>query len=196
MSIESHQDLQAYFHGRLGQALRRRALDIAAHTEFYLVQLLNRALGVDAVQAISTPFVQRLAAGAEIEDATRRLRHFRDMGDDALYVCGFFGEHLRGRGITKDYVVSMGGSAYREASGLARWSTESRLSDTFDELAARFDTFATVLDDVKEETAMRTPQDIIRLYDRWRQTGSPVLADRLREQGVFPKLPDDNETVH
>ena len=196
MTIEAHQDLQAYFHGRLGQALKRRALCIAAHTEFYLVQLLNRALGTAAVEAISKPFVQRLADGVEIEDTGKRLRHFREMGDDALYVCGFFSDHLRGRGISKQYVATMGGSAYREASGLARWSAESQFSETFLELAARFETFATVLDDVREETSMRTPQDIIRLYDRWRQTGSPILAERLRDQGVFPQIPDDDETVH
>ena len=195
MPIEAHKDLQAYFHGRLESALRRRALAVGSHTEFYLVRLLNRALGAAAVNALATPFVQRLAEGAEIEDGVQRLRHYREMGDDALYVSGFFGEHLRGRGISREYVALMGGSAYREASGLSRWSNDGQFADTFEELSTRFQTFASILDDVREETALRTPQDIIRLYDRWRQTGSPVLADRLRSQGVFPCVGDD-ETVH
>ncbi|MCZ7687217.1 MAG: hypothetical protein M5U28_54170 [Sandaracinaceae bacterium] len=33
---------------------------------------------------------------------------------------------------------------------------------------------------------MRTPQDIVKLYDRWRRTRSPRLAERLRAEGVFP----------
>jgi hypothetical protein len=197
MSIEAHQDLQAFFHERLGAALTRRGMSVDPHTEFYLVQLLNRAGNPLAIQSLDRSFVERLAAAAELESSQERIRHFREMGDDALYLCGFFSEHLRGRGISPGYVRTMGGSAYIEASGLSRWTAEAHFTQTFADLAHRFNAFATVLDDVREDTSLRTPHDIIRLYDRWRSTRSPVLAERLKSQGVFPQIiGEDDETLH
>ena len=71
----------------------------------------------------------------------------------------------------------------------------SGLEDAYPELAEAFDLLARALDDVRETTALRTPQDIVRLYERWRRTGSPLLADRLREEGVYPVKGAD-EVLH
>jgi len=37
-------------------------------------------------------------------------------------------------------------------------------------------------------TSLRTPQDIVRLYDRWRQGRSVAIAERLAAAGVFPQV--------
>lgn len=198
MTIETFVDLRGWFHERLQACLSKRGERAAGATQHYLVELLAvRGLRAVPSKAVSEGFpvgkelcgrplamILAEAATAEGED---RVRLFRGLGDEALYTAGFFSDHLEHRGITEDYVVRMGGGAYDTASKLAERSpSEAVRTDVYRELGERFVTFAHVLDDVKESTAFRTPQDIVRLYDKWRRTGSPRIAERLSAEGVYP----------
>ena len=175
------------------EALTRLEVDASGAVEFYLVELL-------AQQARTTadtlePLVFRLAEAAAIDEPAERFRRFRAVGDAALHTCGFFADHYERRGVSREYVVTMGGRAYDAAADLA-FAARAAEPDVFGELAGRFDAFARVLDEVRETTELRTPQDIVRLYDRWRRTRSPRLAERLRKAGVFPGLGGGGGTLH
>ena len=193
--IEPHADVRLYFRERLQKALREHEVRTAEHTEFYLVNLLaSFALSPDE-ELLAKPLAHLLAEALSTESYAERLQRFRDLGDGALYICGFFADHLEHRRIPRDYVVSMGGRAYEQAVTLVDRSDVPQLADVYGELAERFDAFARVIYDVREMTALRTPQDIIRMYERWRKTRSPKLANRLAEEGVFP-VEEKDETVH
>ena len=194
MTIVLQADMTEFFRERLVTALERQQVAVAAPTEFYLVQLLTGYATQPPNDALARPLVHRLAEAMETPQPSERFRRFRDLGDSALYVCGFFADHLQRRGISRDYVVGMGGRAYVEAADLCgrTWGvTDAWLSRVYPQLADGFDTFARVLDEVRESTALRTPQDVVRLYERWRRTKSPLLARRLEEEGVFPQDGDD-----
>lgn len=193
--IESCSDVKAFFRESLLRAVHRRAVEVPELTEFYLVELLARSAHAGPDAAFGATLVQRLADAAEAPDSAERFRRFRSMGDAALYTSGFFADHLHRRGISASYVAAMGTQAYRTASSLSSWGGEAAFSPALDELAARFGLYAAVLDEVRESTALRTPQDVVRLYDRWRRTRSPLLAERLREEGVYP-VPPSGETIH
>ena len=123
----------------------------------------------------------------QTDGAVARHQKLRSLGDSALYSCGFFGESLERRGVSRSYVVSMGGRAYTAASGLPAPRGTEVGPRVFQELTMKFHAFSQVLDDVRECTAMRTPQDIVRLYERWKKNQSPLLAERLEQEGVFPQ---------
>jgi hypothetical protein len=93
--------------------------------------------------------------------------------------------------MSPEYFATVGGRAYRAAGVL-----DPQHHVTFGELASGFLDFALVLEEVREETVLRTPQDIVKLYDRWRRTRSPKLAARLHAAGVFPQVPRDDEGLH
>jgi hypothetical protein len=197
MSIEAHSDIREYFRTCVVSALKRQSVRTQERTEFYLVNLLAEyavgAPGHDYERPLVDLLTEAMAA-----DGAEQLRRFRDMGDGALYRTGFFAEHLIQRGIARDYVMAMGGRAYGAARQMAHQyhrSSDASFADVYGELASRFGEFVRVLDDVKERTALRTPQDIIKLYERWRLTQSPVLAQRLRQVGLFPQL-NPSKTAH
>jgi hypothetical protein len=197
MTVEAHPDMRAFFRDRLLEALERRMMRVPEITEFYLVQLLARHVRATSELDPTRTLVERLLE-AESSPANDRLTRYREMGDAALYACGFFGDHLDRRGISRDYVATMGGRAYHAAHDLSRWGSDrdiATFAEVFEELAREFAAYATVLDEVRELTAMRTPQDIVRLYDRWRKTRSPSVAERLRQAGLFPRDVDD-PTLH
>jgi len=159
---------------------------LADETTFYLVELLASA-GLSRRESLcGRPLVLILADATQAEGG-ERLRLFRTLGDEALYVGGFFADHLERRGVTEAYVSRLGTQAYETASQLAaRNASEAARIHVYRELAALFAPITHVLDDVRESTALRTPQDIVRLYDKWRRTGSPRIAARLSAEGVYP----------
>lgn len=182
MSILTSVDLKSWFHERLDGVLERRHLPATPEARVYLVELLVRNTGTPP--DLDRPLAFALAEACETGEPGERLRRHRALGDRALYLAGFFGEHLDHRGIPRTYVQTIGARGYGTAGDLAR-----RLGGpgaVLEELAERFEPMVRALDEVRESTALRTPQDIVRLYDRWKQTGSAKLAERLAEEGVFP----------
>ncbi len=186
MPIESISDARGYFQERLSTALSELGVVAEPHTEHYLVELLA-AGQKGAVATPDQPLVHRLQAAIEARDRRERLRSYREAGDAALYTSGFFAEHLQKRGLSHDYYVELGARAYCAASELC-----GQRADVYHQLGARFDDYSKVLEEVRESTVLRTPQDIVRLYDRWRRTRSPRLAARLHAAGVFPQIPKDD----
>lgn len=194
MSIELFGDARAWFYERLTGCMASRGVKAEPGTVFYLVELLAN-LGTTSRHDRGRPLALLLADASGATGA-ERLRRFRELGDEALYVGGFFADHLEHRGVSADYVNRLGASAYETASRLAtRSATEATRADVYRELASLFSPLTKVLDDVRESTALRTPQDIVRLYDKFRRTGSPRIAERLGAEGLYPTTPG-KPTVH
>jgi len=188
MTIELSANPTGFFRERLLEALTRRHVSVSESTEVYLVHLLAGFVTTSADDALERPLVEHLARALEAPSNTERFRRFRALGDNALYVCGFFSDHLDRRGVSRGYVVSMGGRAYVAAADVGGF--------VYEELGESFDLLAQVLDEVRETTSLRTPQDIVRLYERWRRTGSPALAERLEAEGVFPQGAPKKSMLH
>jgi len=62
------------------------------------------------------------------------------------------------------------------------------------ELAGRFEDFSRVLDEVREQTAMCTDGELVRIYERWCTTRSPELFRRLNRRGVGAVAPTRHST--
>jgi hypothetical protein len=195
--IETFLDLGLWFRERLEDALDRRGVQADEGTRSYLVELMS-SVGAGRRQAPgAVPLALQLAEAHSAPSTADRVRLYRAVGDEALCMTGFFADHLERRGVSADYVRHMGGGAYESAALLAAQAPSvSPQSPTFRQLARRFDTFAAVLDEVRESTVLRTPQDIVRLYDRWRRTRSPRLAERLCAEGVMPVAAGEDTMVH
>ncbi len=195
--IETFTDLRFWFRERLDAAFTQHRLDADEGTRAYLVELLS-ALGTGRRRAPGQrPLALQLADARDAGDALERLRMYRALGDEALCLSGFFSDHLEHRGLSAGYVHTMGGGAYENAGVLAMHSaSEASRIAVYRELSRKFVPFAQVLDELRETTALRTPQDIVKLYDKWRRTRSPRLAERLSAEGVHPVLGDDKPTLH
>lgn len=191
MSIETFADLRGWFRERLEAALGQRGVGAGEATRAYLVDLLARVGLGQENDALVRPLAIQLAEARSAERPDR-LRLYRALGDDALYLRGFCAEHLDHRGITSEYVATLGETAYDQAGGLAR----GEACGVYRELSHKFEPFADALDEVREGTALRTPRDIVRLYDKWNKTHSPKIAERLSAEGVFPTLGALPKAVH
>ena len=177
-----------FFKEQLERAMEHQKVCTSAFTEHYLVSLLAGCIRGDALPApdpgydetpLALMYVRALQASRH-----ERVRLLRAMGDNALFVSGFFASSLGRTLVDLGYYRAMGGQAY------ARLSREERglgyAQGVFEELSGRFPEFADVLAEVSEASRLMSPNSILQLYERWVQTGSRRAAALLAEQGIAP----------
>jgi hypothetical protein len=184
-----------FFRDQLITAMDHQKVATSAFTECYLVHLLagfalgerlpGREPGFD-----ETPLAILYARALQASRFERTVL-LRATADTALFVSGFFAESLPGGSGDIRYYASLGGRAYTHL-GQEHRPEDPTGGSVFDELAGRFLRFVDVLAEVAEKTRLRTPDSVIRLYERWAATGSPRAATLLAEQGITPVAPSGN----
>ncbi len=98
-------------------------------------------------------------------------------GDLKLFVSGFFSDSIARRRVDLDYYVRMGGYAYGRAARLS----PSEAAEVYYELSAKFGRFVDVLNEV---SALFETRGILRLYEKWLQTGSRRSGALLQREGI------------
>ncbi len=169
----------AFFKDLVDDALAHQHIAAGELTEFYVVNLLAGFLQRPAGDA--EPLALQLARALEA-GGTQQRATLRQIGDLSLFVSGFFAESLRRKLVDVDYYVQIGGYAY---GSLSRVETDT-FSSVFAELAGKFVAFVDVLTEVSERTSCASNTDLLRLYEKWLQTGSPRSGQLLVERGVLP----------
>jgi hypothetical protein len=179
-----------FFREQLTKALEHQRVSTSAFTEYYLVNLLAACVRGENLPANEPGYDETPLALLYIRalraSRSDRLRLLRAMGDNALFVSGFFADSLARGLVDLDYYRALGGHAY------ARLSSEQQLPqgpDVFSELASRFSLFADVLAEVSETSSLARSQSVVRLYERWLATGSRRAAMLLVERGIAPAPP-------
>lgn len=178
---------QSFFHAHVVEALTRLRLSTGTWTEFYLVDLLARKA---PRVPLDRPLVFQLEACLSSPAPFVRFESYRTLGDVALLLAGFFSDFLSQRGVSQSYVASIGSDAYRATAALS--GAYDGLTEAYEALSGGFLEFVRVLDVVREETDLRTPQDILAFYNQWKAVESPSTAEGLYLSGrLFVPRPDD-----
>lgn len=197
--IDLNADLEGFFRGVVCDAVRSRGEAASEAVQLYLATLLADYGRPESLQkaVLDTPFTLLLTEALEAR-GTERFERLRRLGDDVLYVAGFFGDHIARRGVEPSFIIALGARAYEGAADILRAAgRQSSGPDVFSELARRFEPLVDVLSDVSDKInarAARTPEDIVGLYGRWLESGSPSLGAELARWGLV--VPRSTGMVH
>jgi hypothetical protein len=166
-----------YFHEVVTDALSVVDLDASEPASWYLVGLLGE---MTRGRLSDEPLGLKLAQpGAELGE---RVKTLKQVGDQSLYVAGFFAESLSRSLVDVDYYVGIGQNAYAQ---LARSLGGQRtITEVYEELAEKFPRFVDVLMEVRKRTDFATP-DIGKLYEMWLRTRDEWIEKKLRALGVL-----------
>lgn len=156
---------------------------VSAHelTSFYVVNLLAGFVRGDVDRDGSEPLGTRLAQALQTAGVAQR-DGLRKVGDQSLFMSGFFSDSFTRSLVDIDYYIHLGEHAYRS---LARHGDQT-LGDVFDELSDKFTTFVDVLGEVSERTSLSSNSDVLRLYEKWLKTRSRRSGDLLAARGIVP----------
>jgi hypothetical protein len=180
--LEQSETLESFFWQKLVEALKEQRVETEPQTEHYLVRLLAEY----ATRPVDdTPLAIKLLAAREAASPERQ-RQLREVGDTSLFVSGFWSESFTRRIVDVDYYIGLGGSAYSELARTGDGWARAPLAAVFAELGEKFARFVAVLGALSRYLMPATaPQDVLKLYDQYRSTGSRWAASRLAALGVL-----------
>ena len=120
-------------------------------------------------------------------DAVERCLAIGDVEEEPVgELLDAVGEDLVRRLVDVDYYIGMGGTAYGELARTGAGWAPDPFGDVYGELAQNFARFVQVLTVLSRFCAPASaPQDILRLYEKYRPTGSRWAASRLAALGVM-----------
>jgi hypothetical protein len=170
-----------FFRELVESAMQNQRVSAHELTCFYVVNLLAGFVHADAHAGSDQPLGTRLARALQAAGAAQR-DGLRSVGDQSLFISGFFADSLNRRLVDVDYYIQLGESAYRS---LARHEDRT-LGEVFDELSDKFTTFVDVIGEVSERTLISSNADVLRLYEKWLRTGSRRSGDLLVARGIVP----------
>jgi hypothetical protein len=182
MSVVRQESAIEYFKELVDDAIAHQGLAARELTAFYVVHLLASFLQRPAGDAEDeAPLAVRLGRALERGGFEQRA-NLKQIGDQSLFVSGFFSDSLNRKLVDVDYYARIGGYAYQ---ALSRFETDT-FSPVFAELGDKFGGFVDVLSEVSERTACSSNGDLLRLYEKWLKTGSRRAGQLLVERGVVP----------
>src|SRR5689334_21106552 len=113
MVIDPRADVVAFFDDAVRGAAETRGYDPNSASSVYVARLLADYAKPEAGrgEVLGRPLVLQLRDALDAS-GSERFRKLRGLGDHALYVSGFFAEHLESRGVKRPYVNGLGKSAY------------------------------------------------------------------------------------
>ncbi len=147
MAIEPCADLRGFFRMMVRGAMERRRVGAEAETAEYVTDLLVACAGTDGAALVDRPLVWMLDEAMTSADAVK-LHALCSVGDAALARSGLFTA-----GDDRAYFEEVGAFAYRGAAAEAeRAAGEAPVALV--ELGDRFPSFAEVLSEVAESSAL------------------------------------------
>jgi hypothetical protein len=191
-SIDLTADLRGFFGEAVASAAENRDTPASDATLLYLAGLLADYGKPQTLErkVLTRPFTLLLQEALE-SLGPERFNRLRCLGDDVLYVTGFFGGHLERRGVPLAFVRGLGSRAYDEAANILRAAgPDSSSPDVFGELSTNFGAFVDIVSEVADginARSARSTRDMLDVYERWLKTGSETLGNALCSWGVVPR---------
>jgi hypothetical protein len=181
MDVTLASSVDEFFHEAVTDALSVVDLEASEPASWYLVGLLGE---MTRARLTDEPLGPKLAR-VEV-DAAERVKTLKQVGDQSLYVAGFFSESLSRSLVDVDYYVGIGQNAYAQlAKSLGGQKT---ITEVYEELAEKFPKFVDVLAEVRKRTAiseLNASQDVGKLYEIWLRTREEWIEKKLRALGVL-----------
>lgn len=189
--VQPVESLTDFFRTSISEAIVRQGVDVDAHAEHYVVNLMTLFARSDQLYEQQgeiygiRPLALMLADAAEAVTSEERSFRLQRIGDVSLFIAGFFADGLRRAAVDIDYYIGMGGNAYGSLSAEVRGSARGRaFAGVFRELAEKFQVLVDVLQEVRDGANVST--DLLRTYEIWLKTGSRRAERLLRENDVVP----------
>lgn len=185
--------LGEFFRQEVSAARDSMGLELTELTEHYLVNMLCDFSRLENQPKPGEEPLALLYKRALEASWAERAQLLKNLGDLALYVAGFFTEHVERSMVDIDYYISMGGGAYNHLSDLV---SSQRSGETFAhiycQLAEKFADLVELLNKISGQSRVQD-QQLLRMYDRWVRTRNQRVRERLVQSGLIPhdELPDE-----
>jgi len=181
--LESAENLFDFFHDNIRTAHDEVQVDLDPDTVLYLANLLTDKARYKPTRPHDTTLAELHGRAAHSPPADR-VRVYRELGDRALYQMGFFAESIHASVVSTSYYSEMGAAAYYQVDRDFRVWFADAFGPVFRELANRFLECVAIISHVRNHSGADHPDNLVRLYQKWLETGDAELLETLQQHGI------------
>lgn len=190
--IETLSNLQEYFRELVQRSAADLNLSLAEHAEFYIVNLLSKFRRTEDMRPKdetlhNAPLAILLERAVHCEQLAERIQLYRQLGDTALFIAGYFPDRTKRQIVDLDYYVKMGGGAYLSLASI--FPEQDTFGDIYTELGSKFSNCVKLVTEIKRASRGKNNEDLLSLYERWLATGCERLKQILQREGIPTKAP-------
>lgn len=191
-----------YFGQVLEDAFTARKIKAESKVKGYLIEVLEFYLdaknlfekeSIDETGKRKPNTLAELYLTAANAEARQKIELLKKLGDKSLYISGFFGDSLQRKIVDIDYYVNMGGAAYGTLSKAV--DKQDPLRSVFETISKRFVDYVEALTYISQNSMISNNQSLLRLYDRYLQTGSTLAKEKLIEMGIVTLVTDQKNPL-
>lgn len=182
-SVMAAANLFDHFHEAVEDAVDIECVTVSDDTRLYLASMLTERARADRPSAPETTLAELHGRAAHAPPG-EQARAYRELGDRALYLLGYFSESLTRRIVGPNYYASMGRAAYHRTDVVLKAWFADAFGPVFGELSGQFDACVRVIRNVREHDAQDPVDPMVRLYEHWVETGSAEARERLVRRGL------------
>jgi hypothetical protein len=197
-TIQTEQNTFDYFSQNVKESLKNQHITITKTSEYYLVHLLVDFTFTRNIFNLADRDDRPLAViyhQAQQETAENKIKLFKNLGDFALFITGFFPDSLNRKITDVDYYILLGKSAYENLSAIFERDHKASFTLLFDELAEKFVSITDILAEISSKSSTHWNDGILRLYERWLKTGSKRDERLLWAKGIMPNRTVPNKVI-
>ena len=194
--IQLATDLTSYFEHEVNSTASKQGVDLSPFAKSYLANLLLRFSQTnnyllkhlengEAKDANGFPRLGVLWLEGLTKSGGEQMVQMQSLGDFALFTTGFFSERIQATSVDMDYYTALGGRAYERAGQIRETLSSEKAINTFFELADTFEKVTEIFAELSDQKLLGSDADMLKLYQKWLQTGSYRIARMLGEKGII-----------
>ena len=188
--------LTEFFQKRVSKAMKKQGILTSQETEYYVVNLLDYFSEAERLhkpeQGEQEALVITLGKALQ-SNRDEAIPLYRRVGDESLYMSGFFSQRLKRQHLSSRYYRDLGATAYETLSGLMKRKRDKVFANVFGELAEKFDYLVEVLIAIGEQHEFSASKDPADILQRWEKTQSAGSSRSLLEEGLLPLWQFDSD---
>lgn len=177
-----------YFKETVAEAINKRKVQTFPQAQEYLINILKNYIqtgnlfdsktedGRNTRKTLAEMFLE-----AQGLDKNSKKEVLKKLGEVSLYVSGFFSDSFNRKIIDVDYYIDMGEVAY---STLAEETKEDLSRKVYLEFSKKFLEFVDVLSYISQHSLIQHEENVLRIYEKYLKTGSPLAREILEEKGI------------
>lgn len=184
---------EEFFREELKLAAEKNQYPLGKDLEFYIVNLLCHYISPEELNLsdgeynpLNTPLAILLEKSLEASPE-EKFKILKSIGDTSLYLSGFFQDYFHRKTFNIEYFISIGQSAYHEVSSLSRnLNKNHKHAFIFENLSADLYDIVQTLSSMSEAFGPYQDMDLLSTYERWMESKSERLLQRLKSHGIIP----------
>lgn len=179
--IAVFKNIDVFFHGLIEEASNKHRIVVGEDLKYYLVSLLSSNMGKSEQEYCESPLAI-LIHEANFAPLNKKIEMLKFIGDESLYMAGYFSESLKRKLVDRSYYINIGGMAFRTLAGVSVIKSSKEL---YKDIYKDFSKLVELLTAVSIQTFSSNYEDIVRLYESWQISKSQVIENKLKEKGVI-----------